>query len=73
MTLTIRDETGMGLGAAKSITDEVLEGRAAAVPVRNWGAAIRLAEALEALGAEARPERVPPAAEPGGAADAEPE
>lgn len=72
MTMAIRDETRMGLGAAKSITDAVLEGNTAAVPVRDWRAAIRLAEALEALGAEARPERIP-AAEPGVATDGGPE
>jgi len=57
VTKAIRHEADMGLAAAKAITDAVLRGESAAVPVRNWATAIRLAEDLQKLGAEARPSR----------------
>lgn len=55
MTETIRDRTGMGLAAAKAITDAVLRGESAVVPVADYTAAVQLAAALRNLGAEARP------------------
>ena len=69
MTDAIRDQTGMGLGAAKAITDAVLRGEAACIRVPDWNTAVHLAEALDALGAEARPAALT-AGEPVAAPDA---
>lgn len=57
MTQTIRDRTGMELAAAKAVTDAVLRGEPAAVLVSDWRAAVELSEALQHLGADARPAR----------------
>lgn len=57
MTQAIRDHTTLGLGAAKAITDAVLRGELASVPVRDWATAVRLAEHLQGLGADAHPSR----------------
>ncbi|HEX8670643.1 MAG TPA: YrhB domain-containing protein [Longimicrobium sp.] len=59
VTQAIRDEAEMSLGAAKAITDAVLRGESASVPVRNWATAVRLAEHLQKLGADAHPARAP--------------
>lgn len=55
MTQAIHDETALGLGAAKAVTDAVLRDESASVPVRDWATAVRLAKHLQALGANARP------------------
>lgn len=57
VTQAIRGETDMGLGAAKAITDAVVRGEPASVPVSDWATAVRLAEHLQELGADARPSR----------------
>ena len=46
---------GLGLKDAKACTDQVLEGSSVSIAVTDWNAAVQLAEALQALGAEARP------------------
>lgn len=66
MTKTIRDRTQLGLKEAKTCTNRVLDGESVNVPVADWAAALDLAETLQALGAEARPElaaTITPAAE----------
>jgi ribosomal protein L7/L12 len=59
MMKTIRDHAGIGLGAAKKIADVVAAGGSSAIPVPDWPTAVQLAETLQAMGAEARPQRVP--------------
>jgi hypothetical protein len=58
MMQAIREQAALGLGAAKAITDAVLRGEPASVPVRDWATAVRLAEHLQTLGAEASPARI---------------
>lgn len=51
MTDALRRHAGLGLAAAKAVTDGVLEGRPADVDVPSAGAAVALVAELEALGA----------------------
>lgn len=53
-TKTLQAMAGLGLAAAKHVTDAVMEGRVQRVPLPSDDAARRLAEALRQLGASAR-------------------
>ncbi len=50
-----RSRLGCGIGAVTVYADRVLAGEAVAIAVGDWATAVELAEALNALGALARP------------------
>ena len=53
-TQLLQERLGIGLAAAKAYTDQVLDGERVTLVVEPLGAAIQLADDLNALGAEAR-------------------